>query len=157
MVTDIAFITQNINNFYEFVNTAEYFSKYSDKLSNIWLELELLNADALEDLKIHENWNVEYKENAVIVTTSFLNELELLFSRSVNDIINNEGKLHRLFNYLENDDYFRSKFSSYWKELETLYFIFNDDRKMFLEKYKNELFELLLKIIHVYPYKFLSL
>ena len=154
--TDIALITKNINHFCGFVSMAEYFSDYSNKLSKIWLPLELLNADALEDVDVYENWNIKYQQEAIKLTTEFLNELELFFDHIVNDIVNNEEKFHRLFNLLENDDYFKSKFSSYWNELDTLYFIFNDDREMFVDKYKNELIDLLLKIIHFYPYKFLD-
>ena len=154
--TDIALITKNINHFCGFVSMAEYFSNYSDKLSKIWLPLELLNADALEDVEVYENWNVKYQQEAIELTTEFLNELELFFNHIVGGIVNNEDKFHNLFNMLENDDYFKSKFFSYWNELDTLYFIFNNDRKIFVEKYKNELFDLLLKIIHLYPYKFLS-
>ena len=159
MENNIQNIVKNISSFSYVLSDNEIWSTYSKKLSYLLNELEIVNAVALDEQERNgssSNWE-KYQKEAIELTTEFLNELELFFNHIVDDIVNNEDKFHHLFNLLENDDYFKSKFSSYWNELDTLYFIFNDDRKMFLEKYKNELFDLLLKIIHLYPYKFLSL
>ena len=152
-------IVRNISSFSYFLSDNEIWATYSKKLSSLLNELEIVNAVASDERdRDSSSSNLEkYQKEATDITTEFLNELELFFHHIVDDIVNNEDKFYYLFNMLENDDYFKSKFSSYWNELDTLYFIFNDDRKMFVEKYKNELLELLLKIIHFYPYKFLSL
>ena len=162
MENNIQHIIKNIYSFSYFVSSNEIWGTYSDKLSSLWGELEIVNAVALDEWDRDgspsnwSKWQEKYQKEAIELTTVFLNELELFFNDIVANIVNNEDKFHILFNKLENDDYFKSKFSPYWNELDTLYFIFNDDREMFVDKYKNELIDLLLKIIHFYPYKFLD-
>ena len=162
MENNIKNIAKNIYSFSCFVSEQEKWTQYSDKLSSLWGELEIVNALALDEWDKEGSpsncgkWQQKYQKDAINITTEFLNELELFFNDIVDNVVNNEDKFNNLFNQLENDDYFKSKFSSYWNRLNILYFIFKDDREMFADKYKNELIDLLLEIIHFYPYKFLS-
>lgn len=74
--------TSNIYDFAHFVSDMESWVAYSEKISDCWEQLEILNASALDDWEqvgkpiIWKEWNNKYKHSAIDLSRKLFYEIE---------------------------------------------------------------------------------
>lgn len=161
MENNIQNIVKDIYSFSSFVSDNEKWTIYSDELSSIWNELEIINAIALDEWDKDnrplnwKKWKEKYQKNATDCSKIFLEQVVLLLNNKISDILLNFDTFSKFFNLLENDNFFLKNYFDIFKRIENIYFLLYEDNK----KYDNEKEELkcLLNDISIsYPERFLS-
>lgn len=161
MENNIQNIVQDIYSFSSFVSNNEKWTVYSDELSSLWSELEIINATALDEWDTDnrplnwKKWQEKYQKNATDCSKIFLEQINLLLNNRISDILLNFDTFSEFFHLLENDDFFIKNYVDIFKKIENIYFLLYEDNKHYNIE-KKELEFLLNNISMSYPERFLS-
>ncbi|MBR5675374.1 MAG: hypothetical protein IKX14_02890 [Neisseriaceae bacterium] len=161
MENNIQNIVQDIYSFSSFVSNQEKWTVYSDKISSLWNELEIINAIALDEWDkdnrplTWRKWKEKYQKNARDCSKIFLEQVRLLLNNKISDILLNFNTFSKFFNMLERDDFFLKNYFDIFRKIENIYFLLYEDNTQYNNE-KEELKSLLNHISIVYPERFLS-
>lgn len=161
MENNIQHIVKDIYSFSSFVSDQEKWTVYSDKISSLWNELEIINAIALDEWYKDncplnwEKWKEKYQKNATDCSKTFLEQIRLLLDNKISDILLNFDTFSKFFNLLECDDFFMKNHFDIFRKIENIYFLLYEDNKQYNNE-KEELKSLLNNISILYPERFLS-
>ena len=149
--------TSNIYDFAHFVSDMESWVAYSEKISDCWEQLEILNASALDDWEqvgkpiIWKEWNNKYKHSAIDLSRKLFYEIESFIDSKARIFSDNFDDFSKFLLEIGKDDYIKQKYHNYYRKLEDIYFLIlasDDDWGV----YQPEIFQIVKEMLNSTPH-----